>query len=128
MIVEKITEIMQKIDEIDQIDKATGTILYHAFGIGVNLIHHQVNNPDVEVNKLEISEQIQLVTDTLGIDLKLLVSEIINNEYNTNEISSKEVDEASLAFIVADEEVDDYETFIEENKIKENLDFLKTQL
>jgi hypothetical protein len=41
---------------------------------------------------------------------------------------AKAADEATLDFITNDEEVDDYEKFIDENKVKENLDFLKGEL
>ena len=42
--------------------------------------------------------------------------------------SSKAPDKESLDFITSDVDVDDYEKFLEENKVKENLDFLNSQI
>lgn len=127
MIVEKITKIYDIITEIEAEDPAVARVLRDGFGVALNTLDQIVQNGG-SIEELDVSDQLKMVTDILGFDVEQLVILSLENFNEVQENLQKEADEETLAFITADEEVDDYERFIQENKIKENLDFLKNEV
>ena len=127
MIVEKLQQIYTLIQEIEAEDKLAGGIVRQGFELSFDLLQKVAQN-DGKLEELDISDQIKMVTEVLGYDIEQLVIQAITEFNDQMDIEQKAADEATLAFITADEEVDDYERFIEENKVKENLDFLKGEV
>jgi len=127
MIVEKLQQIYTLIQEIEAEDKVAGGIVRQGFELSFDLLQKVAQN-DGKLEELDISDQIKMVTEVLGYDVEQLVIQAITEFNDQMDIEQKAADEATLAFITADEEVDDYERFIEENKVKENLDFLKGEV
>ncbi|MDA9954640.1 hypothetical protein N9D61_10120 [Planktomarina sp.] len=128
-LVKKIEELNNIVNEIDAIDAGVGTIMLDAFGIALNTIK-VVNEHGGSLKEVDVSEQLAAVSNAMGIDVRELIETILTNDYSDQQqdIMAKAADEATLDFITSDEDVDDYERFIEENKVKENLDFLKGEL
>jgi hypothetical protein len=127
MIVEKLQQIYTLIQEIEAEDKVAGGIVRRGFELSFDLLQKVAQN-DGKLEELDVSDQIKMVTEVLGYDVEQLVIQAITEFNDQMDIEQKAADEATLAFITADEEVDDYERFIEENKVKENLDFLKGEV
>jgi len=128
-LVKKIEELNNIVNEIDAIDAGVGTIMLDAFGIALNTIK-VVNEHGGSLKEVDVSEQLIAVSNAMGINVRDLIEQILTNDYSDQQqdIMAKAADEATLDFITNDEEVDDYEKFIDENKVKENLDFLKGEL
>lgn len=127
MIVEKLQQIYTLIQEIEAEDKVAGGIVRQGFELSFDLLQKVAQN-DGKLEELDVSAQIKMVTEILGYDVEQLVVQAITEFNDQMDIEQKAADEATLAFITADEDVDDYERFIEENKVKENLDFLKGEV
>ena len=127
MIVEKLQQIYTLIQEIEAEDKVAGGIVRQGFELSFDLLQKVAEN-NGKLEELDVSAQIKMVTEVLGYDIEQLVVQAITEFNDQMDIEQKAADEATLAFITADEEVDDYERFIEENKVKENLDFLKGEV
>lgn len=127
MIVEKLQQIYTLIQEIETEDKVAGGIVRQGFELSFDLLQKVTQN-DGKLEELDVSAQIKMVTEILGYDVEQLVVQAITEFNDQMDIEQKAADEATLAFITADEDVDDYERFIEENKVKENLDFLKGEV
>ena len=125
----KIEELNNIVKEIDAIDTGVGTIMYDAFGIALNTMK-VVAEHGGSLKEVDVSEQLIAVSNAMGINVRDLIEQILTNDYSDQQqdIMAKAADEATLDFITNDEEVDDYEKFIDENKVKENLDFLKGEL
>lgn len=126
-VADKLTQIYKLIGEIKEEDPGVGIILQDGFEISYRLIDTIVKN-DGKIEELDASDQIEIVTKTLGIDIEQLIVHTLTQFNEEAEVAQKAADEATMAFITADEDVDDYEKFIEENKVKENLDFLKGEV
>jgi len=127
-LVNKIEQLNNIVKEIDAIDSGVGTIFYDAFGIALNTMKI-VNEHGGSLAEVDVSEQLIAVSNAMGIDVRKLIEDILMRDYSDQQdIMSKAADEATLEFITSDEDVDDYERFIEENKVKENLDFLKGEI
>lgn len=125
----KLTELQNIVREIDEIDAGVGAIMWDSFGLGINSMQAVVKAGGTA--DLDLSERISMVSNILGLDIEELVKFIIERDFMSQEaqdIMSKAADEETLSFITSDEDIDDYEKFIEENKVKENLDFLKGEL
>jgi hypothetical protein len=124
----KINELFNIVQEIEKIDAGVGNIFYDAFGISLNTLKI-VQEHGGSLKDLDISEQLIAVSNALGIDVRKLIEDTLMRDYSDQQdIMSKAADEETLSFITSDEDIDDYEKFIEENKVKENLDFLKGEL
>jgi uncharacterized protein (DUF1697 family) len=85
------------------------------------------NESGEKLNTLDVSSQIELVSEILGFSLEEMVMHIIqkNSEMNLND---KEPDTETMNFLTSNVDVDDYEKFLEENKVKDNLNFLSKEL
>jgi len=76
---------------------------------------------------LDISDQINLVSNILGFSLEEMVMYIIK-ESSEDSLSDKEPDKETMDFLSSTVDVDDYEKFLEENKVKDNLNFLSKEI
>jgi methylthioribose-1-phosphate isomerase len=122
---EKLNDIFQIIKDIEiEDDPGVSTVLLDGFILSLNIIKElsEKSNP---AETLDISEQIQMVTRCLGVNLEELVVHIVKqmNEGQDGN-SDKPVDQNTLDFIISNSDLDDYEKFLAENKAKEDLDFL----
>lgn len=127
-VADKLTQIYKIIGEIKDEEPGIGIILQDGFEISFKIIDKIVKNDGQPFTELDVSDQIQIVSDILGINVEQLMVHTITQHNDEAEVAQKAADEETMAFITADEDVDDYEKFIEENKVKENLDFLKGEV
>jgi hypothetical protein len=129
---EKIKQMQTLVREISDIDEGVGQIFNDSFIISVNTLNQVYKSGGAIYNDdLDISDRIAMVSNALGLDIEELVKHILEKDFMSQEaqdIMQKAADEETLSFITSDEDIDDYEKFIEENKVKENLDFLKGEL
>lgn len=132
-IVEKLNDIIKIVGEISDEDENVGKILFQGLGISINTLDVVFRTANLEnesgekLNTLDVSSQIELVSEILGFSLEEMVMHIIqkNSEMNLND---KEPDTETMNFLTSNVDVDDYEKFLEENKVKDNLNFLSKEL
>lgn len=127
MIIEKLQKINDIINEVAEEDTGVANVLRDSFALSYSILETVAKNGGT-IQELDVSDQIKLVSDTLQIDMEQLVIHAITEFNDQMDLEQKAADEKTLAFITADEDVDDYERFIDENKVKENLDFLKGEV
>lgn len=124
-IVTKIEDMFNIVGEIGKEEPGIANILTENLTIALNTIKVIADNggtrPDVNID-----EQLDLITEILGISLEDVVLHIVETK-NPNNIN-KEADQETLDFITSQADVDDYETFLDENKVKDNLNFLIKEL
>lgn len=135
-IITKMNQIFELIKEIKTENDAIGLLLLGNFKNAVDTIEAANNKTE-----LDISEKIETVTKLLGYDLEELVKHIIEKDYINNQagdlVASKEADAATIDFILGnaksinntdDSSIDDYEKFLADNNLKENMEFLKKEI
>ena len=96
------------------------------FGISINIIEQVANDPDNKRSDFDLKDQINMVSESLGFSLDELVLDIVSKADDDTMNKNKEADEETLDFITAD--VDDYEEFLKENSVKDDLEFLKQEI
>lgn len=128
--IDKLNGILQLITEIKGEDEALGTILLNNFGNVINGIDAAQNGKDLQIN-----DQIQIISSILGFNLEEIVKNIIEKDYGMDQngdlVNSEEADKESIDFILGNinnTKIDDYEQFLEDNNVKENMEFLKGEL
>lgn len=109
------------INKITEENKLLGDVLFNNFVTIIETI-----NTSKDKKELDVSEQIILLSNLLGFDLEQIIKGVINKE-------NLEVDEETLNFITNTSEninnsIDDYEVFLKNSKIKENMEFLKGEI
>lgn len=126
---EKLDLLVNTAKEIRDEDEFAGNVFLEGIGLSVNIISTalKLGNRD----KIDVSEQIELVSRMLGFSLEDMVKHIIEAETqaDTTILATKEADEETLKFITAN--LDDYEKFLADNgteKIKDNLNFLSKEI
>lgn len=124
-ITEKIEEIIKIMGEISEEDNTTGKILLQGLGLSINVLE-TVSKKDFE-GTLDISEQINVVSNILGFSLEEMVMHIVK-ESSDESLSDKQPDKETMDFLTSTVSVDDYEKFLEENKVKDNLNFLSKEI
>ncbi len=132
-VIEKLNLILALINEIGEADKVIGDVLFANYERAINTL--QVMGTDTPT---DVSAQIKLVTDLLGIDLEVLVKTIIERDYGVNQggdfVNAGEADQATVDFIVGNSQninntnnnIDDYEKFLAQTK--EDMEFLKGEI
>jgi len=125
---QKMHQINMLINEIHNEDPGVAKVLRGGFEMSFDVMDQILKNEGRPLKEYDVSKQIEVVCDLLDIDIEQLVMQAIDDLNQQGDIEQKAADEKTLAFITADEDVDDYETFLEENKVKENLDFLKGEI
>lgn len=126
---DKIQVIFETIKSIEEESPGVGTILMDGLGLAISVIQ-QV--PKFQTEKLDVSDQIKFISEVLSIDLEDVVRHIVD-EYVANSPqgmtqleSSKEPDKDTLDFITSG--VDDYEKFLKDNSVEDNLSFLTGEI
>lgn len=131
--VDKMALIFELIKEIGEEDKLVGDVLMVNFERSVKTLQAAKDNTPTDV-----SDQIRLVTDLLGIDLEVLVKTIIEQDYAMNQsgdfVNSGEAEQATIDFIVGNSQninnqnnnIDDYEKFLSQTKT--DMEFLKGEI
>lgn len=124
IVIEKLKNIAQIINEIKEHDQALADLIWMGFDTSMSLAKSVSEN--VESNKpIDISVQLEQIFDVLGIDMEQFILGIVQKN-NTAEVSDKEPDLETLDFITSD--MDDYEKFLAKNSAKNNLDFLSKEI
>jgi|SaaInlV_150m_DNA_4_1039716.scaffolds.fasta_scaffold07012_2 hypothetical protein len=123
---DKLSDIFDIIKEIGNEDKGVANILMEGFGISINIIEQVANDPDNKRSDFDLKDQINMVSESLGFSLDELVLDIVSKADDDTMNKNKEADEETLDFITAD--VDDYEEFLKENSVKDDLEFLKQEI
>ncbi len=131
--VEKINLILGLIKEIQAEDVVIGDVLMINFDNAIKTLQAiNTGTPN------DVSAQLKLITELLGIDLEQLVKAIIEKDYAVNQggdfVNSGEADQATLDFIVGNSQninntnnnIDDYEKFL--NQTKSDMEFLKGEI
>ena len=132
--IEKLNQILELIKDIKDENEVLGDILLVNFKNAINTI--QAANSDKE---LDVQEKIDLLTNLLGFDLEELVKTILEKDFVNNQngdfVNADEADQATIDFIVGSSDInsnnesyDDYEKFLEDNKVKENMEYLKGEI
>lgn len=124
----KLEQILTLIKEIKIENELIGDLLLINFKSAINTIDAMKNNDAVD-----ISEKIKIISELLGINIEDLIKGIIESDYTNSGFLKNETDQETIDFILGTAqninntniEIDDYEKFLEENKVKENLDYLK---
>ena len=122
---EKIEEIIKLMGEISEEDSVTGRVLLDGLGLSINVL--ETISKEEFKGTLDISNQINLVSNILGFSLEEMVMYIIK-ESSDDSLSDKEPDKETMDFLSSSVDVDDYEKFLEENKVKDNLSFLSKEI
>lgn len=135
-IIDKMNKIFELIKEIKDENDAIGSLLLVNFKSAVDTM--EAANNKVE---LDISEKLETISKLLGYDLEQLVTHILEKDYINSQsgdfVNSKEADAATIDFIIGNttsinnkdgESIDDYEKFLVDNKLKENMEFLKQEI
>lgn len=131
-VIEKLNLIFALIKEISEEDKLLGDVLMANYQNSIKILQSIHDKTEVDV-----SGQIKLVTDLLGIDLETLVRSIIEQDYGVNQngdfVNSNEADQATIDFITGNSQninksnnIDDYEKFL--TQTKEDMEFLKGEI
>ena len=130
--IDKLNLIFELIKEIGNEDKLLGDVLMANYQNSIKILQSIHDKTDVD-----ISGQIKLVTDLLGIDLETLVKSIIEQDYGMNQsgnfVNADEADQATIDFITGNSQsinksnnIDDYEKFLAQTK--EDMEFLKGEI
>lgn len=120
---EKLDTIYNTITEVQGNDPVVGNILLEGFSLSLNLLKEVSENNGRPI--IDVSQHLEIIARVLGIDLEVLVKDIIENNFGAQD-STKEPDSATLDFITSD--LDDYEKFLAQNKAKEDLSFLSKEI
>ena len=123
---DKLSAIFDIIKEIGNEDEGVANILMEGFSISLNIIEQVANDPDNKRSDFDLKDQINMVSESLGFSLDELVLDIVSKAADDTMNKNKEADEETLDFITAD--VDDYEEFLKENSVKDDLEFLKQEI
>jgi hypothetical protein len=132
-VVEKINLILALVKEIQETDVVIGDVLM------VNIDHAIKTLQAIDTGTpIDVSEQLKLITELLGVDLEQLVKTIIETDYavaqNGDFVNSGEAEQATIDFIVGNSQninntnnnIDDYEKFLAQTK--EDMEFLKGEI
>jgi hypothetical protein len=120
---EKIQHIFDTIKLIEaEDDPSVAAIMMEGYGLSINLLEAVMKTRSRK--NIDISEHIEIISSVLGVSVRDLVLQIVQDANNAQTESNKEADAKTLEFITSGEDLDDYEKFLAQNKAKESLDFL----
>lgn len=122
----KVAQIYELIKEIEKENTDVGYVFLEGFGLSINII--SAAKEMAEKGEIDISEKIAIVTNILGFSLEELVLSILEKNSSDTMNNAKEADKDTLDFITSTSDLDDYERFIKENSVKENLSFLSKEI
>lgn len=115
-VADNIKQIFAIIDDIAKDEPGIANILFEHTGLAVSVIQQIAAGNNVT----DTTEQkMALVASIFGFSLEEVIEEAITSR--AEETINKAPDEETLSFITAQEDVDDYERFLKENNVQENL-------
>jgi hypothetical protein len=120
-IADKLNLIANTITEIGDEDPAVASILLEGFAVSIGLMQELQEKGTVD--HLDVSRQLEVITNVMGVSLEELVKVALSNVQDN---SGKPADQETLDFITSD--LDDYERFLAQSKAKEDLDFLSKEI
>lgn len=128
-LMKKLTEIFTIIKSIEEDSEEVSAILMQGLSMSMRLVE-QLAVRD-ETKELNIDDQLDMVTNALGFRLEELVMHIVQKNFpegqaTTLDNSTKDPDQETMDFITSD--LDDYEKFLAQAKVKTDLNFLKDQI
>lgn len=149
-IFEKLSIISKEIGDINVMCPIYGEILFEFYEKSVNLME-KVSNEKIEkfsdVNdedRINVTDKIKVLSDIINFPIENFLNDLIRekiDEIQKNQQTNfdKEVDKETLEFITSnskmndieinvDLEIDDYENFLKQNSVKENLNFLSKNI
>jgi hypothetical protein len=130
--IEKLDQIFGLIQEIQKEEEVVGDILLVNYKSAMNMIQALSTNEPIDE-----SEKIELISELIGFNLEEKIQEIVQlKEGGIENIDSTETDAATMDFIIGNsksinttnEDMDDYEKFLDENKLKDDMEFLKGEI
>ena len=127
-IMDKVKQLVEISKEIADLDKVIGDVFLMNILNSMDIIQSSANSQE-----LDISEKIKVMSNLLGIDLEVFIAKLIEDKYTPTQngelIKNEEIQEEVLDFIINNsKDIDDYEKFLKDNSIKENLDYLKENI
>lgn len=124
LILDKLEKLIEICKEISDIDSKVGDVFL------MNVFNSmEIIKTSVQKTPIDISDKIVTISNYLGIDLEELVINILEKHNNYLEIIQEETDANTVDFIINNtKNIDDYEKFLQENSVKENLDYLKENI
>lgn len=117
IILKKIEDMVNIANDIKEQNEGIGDIFLMNIMNSMDIIK-AYNNKD----NLDISDKIKLISSLLGVDLEEMVKHIIEKNSGINQ---SETEKDVVDFIINNSKIDDYEKFLQENSVKENLSYLK---
>lgn len=120
-ILAKIEEIIKISYEIREIDEKIGDV----FLLNIHNSMKILQAIGGKEENFDMSEKLILLSNLLGVDLTELIKHIIEEENFKQEIEMDTSDKNVMDFIINNTDIDDYESFLKENEVKENIDYLK---
>jgi len=134
----KLENISKEIGEIGVMCPIYGDILFDFYEKSVNLMR-KVSDEKVEKyedlqedQKLNDFDKIKTISNIIGFSIQDFLNEVVQEKLKDVQSQQtnfdKEVEKETLEFITSDQDLDDYERFIKQNKVKENLNFLSENI
>jgi len=120
-VTDKIELIVDTALSIKEDNEAIGVVLLDGIQTALRTIDAVKNGKVEEAN--DVSQKIDLVTNVLGFNLEELVIGILERN---SDVSEKAVDDETMSFITG--QVDDYETFLNENELKDTLSEIRKEI
>ena len=120
-VTDKIELIVDTALSIKEDNEAIGVVLLDGIQTALRTIDAVKNGKVEEAN--DVSQKINLVTNVLGFNLEELVIGILERN---SDVSEKAVDDETMSFITG--QVDDYETFLNENELKDTLSEIRKEI
>jgi hypothetical protein len=127
-ILNKIEQMVNIAREISEIDETMGDVFLMNLRNSMDIIETSIENKPID-----ISDKIILLAELLNLDLETYIEDIVKAKFSETQdgtlVSREEADKEVLDFIINNtKNIDDYEKFLKENSVKENLDYLKETL
>lgn len=120
-ILSKIEEMIKISYEIREIDENIGEV----FLLNIHNAMKILQAVSGKEETFDMSEKLILLSNLLGVDLTELIKHIVDEETSKQNIETDNADKDVMDFIINNTDIDDYEAFLKENEIKEDIDYLK---
>lgn len=143
----KLSVISKEIGDINVMCPIYGDILFDFYEKSVNLMQ-KVSDEKIEKfseitdeEKINDSDRIKVVSNIIGFSIQDFLNDLVQEKMQQFQPTNfdKEVDKETLDFITSNStindieinrnlEIDDYENFLKQNNVKENLNFLSKNI
>jgi hypothetical protein len=124
IILNKIQQMFEISKQISDMDNVIGSIFLMNLTNSMDIISSNINSKE-----LDVTDKAKSISMFLGIDFEQLVIDIVKKHNEKEKNINEKVDEEVFDFIINNSKnIDDYETFINKNKVKDELNYLKGNL